>query len=170
MTWIQKSVVNKLNWVFILRICVNVCVSPSVCLPVYVFSRYENWVSRCCSSSLLTGFSVNHLFSVLYASCLDIHKAVSVIWFHYINHVFSHQCFQNFFILLKLILSATRLHNTENSLNKTGVIYERSYLLSIFVLVIICDGIPNRSIINASSLLQTLWQLLTWSCEFHFEW
>jgi len=34
------------------------------------------------------------------------------------NHLFSHENFQYLFKLLKLILSAIRLHNKDNNLNK----------------------------------------------------
>jgi len=37
---------------------------------------------------------LNHLFSLIYVICLDIHKSDSIYWIHYMNHLFSHQYFQ----------------------------------------------------------------------------
>jgi len=65
-----------------------------------------------------TVLEVHHLFSLIYVICLDIHKSDSIYWIHYVNHLFSHEHFQYLFKLLKLILSAIRLHNKDISLKK----------------------------------------------------
>jgi len=70
-------------------------------------------MTRCYSIPLLTVYVVSHLFSLLYVSCLDIQKSDCIIWFHYMNHLFSHQYLQYLITLLRRILSTIRLHKKD---------------------------------------------------------
>jgi len=40
-----------------------------------------------------TVLAFNHLFSLIYVSCLEIHKSDSIYWIRYTNHLFSYQHF-----------------------------------------------------------------------------
>jgi hypothetical protein len=78
------------NWWQIL--CSSVCLSHylSVCLSVYVFSSLENWMSWLYSSALLTPLCVvNHVFSLHYICCPDIHKSICILVTLYTSPVFS---------------------------------------------------------------------------------
>jgi len=121
------------------KLCQRLCLS--VCLSVYIPSRYENELSWLFFIFVDTVLEVNHLFSLIYVIRIDIHKSDTFYWIHYMNHLFSLERFQYLFKLLKLILSAIRLHNKDISLIKKSSDIWIFVSMSIFGLDIICDGI-----------------------------
>jgi len=124
-------------------LCLSVCVSVWLSMfPQNMKAEWTDGILHLCRH----GFVVNYLYTLNYVICLDIQKSVCIICFHYINHLLSHQYFQYLFKLMVLILFSIRLHYTDNSSNKIGVIYNHSYLQSMLDFVITSDCINKRII------------------------